>query len=619
MRRALPFLLILVSLGLGACSLAGDITPPPGLEAIPSGPTAPAPSLTAPRQPPDLNAGATLFAERCAPCHGPTGRGDGAQASALPVPPAALADPSIARGVIPDEWYSLVTVGRLDRFMPGFTSLTDDDRWSVVGYALSLSLEPELVAQGRDVFAGTCAECHGEDGRGGATGSDLIEPGLQAERSLQSLFGTVTQGVEPGMPGFESALSEDERWAVVSYVRSLGLQLAAVHSLANATAAPPSDTPSVPETPSTPETAAPSQAAATEQAVIGLIEGTILNATPGGRAPGGLDVTLHALDGEAEVLTDTKRANGAGRYAFEVPDLIPGRLYVVTVEYLGQTYASEILHLTTEAPMASLPVRVYETTADTSAVEVDRLHVLASLPGEGIVQIVELWILSNTGDRTIVPSEGGDGLRGTLPEGVAQLSFDEPTAGERYRVEGESFMDGRGLPPGSGTGEWVFSYVLPYERRLDLRRTTQYPIRSVILLVPEGMSVASDGLVDTGSREVQSESLHTYSLGPIAAQQEIDLRLSGRPRSATGTTPVSEWILGAAVLGIALVVAGLLWFRPRRASRAVDGETDSGDLLLSLAALDRDFEAGRIPEDDYRRRREILKRRAMEVLRRTHD
>jgi mono/diheme cytochrome c family protein len=591
----------------------------------PVGPTAAPPELTAPRQAPDLAAGEVLFAERCAPCHGSAGRGDGAQASALPVPPAPLADPDLARRAVPDEWYSLVTIGRIDRFMPGFTSLNDSDRWSVVGYALTLGLRQEDVAAGKAVFDDACAGCHGEDGRGGEAGSDLTEPGLQAESSLESFFGAVSQGVEPGMPAFADTLSEEERWAAAAYVRQLGLAVAP--PTLPATATQPLRTPEVSVTPLT-GTVAPSgeprletPAAATPSlAPTGRIEGTIVNGTAGGSVPGGLEVTLHGLDGETEVVTETTTADASGSFTFNVPELVPGRLFVATVEHQGELYASEVAHLTGDEPSVSLPVTIFETTTDASAAQVDRLHLLVSIPGEGVLQVVELWILSNSGDRTIVPPEGGRGLGGTLPEGVAQLSFDEATPGERYEVAGRDFYDRRGLPPGVGTGEWVFSYVLAYDRRLDLERTTPYPIGSIVLIVPEGMSVTADGLVDTGSRDLQGESLHTYSLGPIVGGGKVSLRLSGTGRSGTTVAPAREWILGVAVLGVALIAAGWFWRRPRPRPRgAVRADSDEEDLLLSLAALDRDFEAGRVSEADYRRRRDPLKRRALEAMRRGHD
>ena len=620
MRRLLPLLCGFAALGLGACSLAGDVTPPPGLQAAQPLPASTEPPLIAPRQAPDLTAGQVIFSEKCEPCHGSRGLGDGPQASALPNPPAALAHPTIARAAVPDEWFNLVTRGRLDLFMPGFTSLSDDERWSVVGYALSLGLDPASLSEGERVFEASCANCHVPKGAGEAAGPDLMRPEFQAENSEQAMFDVITQGVAPEMPGFEASLTEAERWAVADFVRQLGLPSRPIATTTQtALTGPPSAT--MTETGATPpaaETTSATAAAPPTAAVAGSITGTVANGTPGSSAPGPIEVTLHGFDGDAEALTQTQSAKPDGRFAFTTLELTPGRLYVATVDYQGSVYSSEMIHLTADSPQAILPIAVYETTTETTSVEIDRLHLLVSAPSDGVLQIVELWILSNNGDRAVVPGESGTGLGGTLPEGASQVSFDEATPGERFHSVDGGFSDLRPLPPGADTGEWVFSYVLPFERRLDLNRTSGYPIGSIIVLVPEGMEVAAPGLIDNGSRSVQGETLRTYSLGPVEAGSSFSLRLSGRPAGSTTGTPAAEWILAVAVLGVALVGAGLLWFRPRRAPSRSDDD-DADELLMALAALDRDFEARRIPEADYRRRRQALKDRAMDALRRADD
>ena len=534
----------------------------------------------------------------------------------------------MARAAVPDEWFTLVTVGRLDRFMPGFTSLSDDQRWSVVGYALSLGLDPARWSDGERVFGQSCAGCHGASGSGTDAGPDLTRTDFQARRSEQAIFDTVTQGAAPEMPGFEGSLTEDERWAVADFVRHLGL-----------TTAEPTATPTLEAGP-TAEGTAPGETAVATSATVesaaptvgptavagGSLTGTIVNGTADAAVPHAVEVTLHGFDGDTEVLTETAPARADGTFTFVVTELVPGRLYVATVDYLGSLYASDIVHLTSDAPSASLPITIYETTTDASMVQVDRLHVLVSAPGEGVLQIVELWILSNPGDRTVIPPEGGNGLEGTLPEGAVNVSFDETTPGERFQVGEGSFFDNRPLPPGSGTGEWVFSYSLPYQRQLDLLRTAAYPIGSIVVLVPEGLKVAADGLTDTGTRDVQGQSLHTYSLGAVAVGSEVRLRLSGQPAAAVTVTPTSPWILGVAVLAVALIGAGLLWFRPRRQRHGDEEEEEEEDgdagesadaLMLALATLDRDFEAGKVAEADYRTQREDLKSRALEAMRRS--
>src|SRR5687768_6038323 len=85
---------------LTACNftLAADVTPPPDYVA----PT-PMPTLGPlfPANAPDINNGAFIYVEKCAPCHGDTGLGDGEQGKQLPVTVPAFALPETAHKASP--------------------------------------------------------------------------------------------------------------------------------------------------------------------------------------------------------------------------------------------------------------------------------------------------------------------------------------------------------------------------------------------------------------------------------------------------------------------------------------------------------------------------------------
>src|SRR5689334_17499831 len=93
--RRFSFALLLLSLGLSACSLAGDVTPPPGsnssvgsvaatnlpaatagLAASQAAPTS-ATSAVFPAEQPAAQEGGLLYLQHCSPCHGDKGAGDG--------------------------------------------------------------------------------------------------------------------------------------------------------------------------------------------------------------------------------------------------------------------------------------------------------------------------------------------------------------------------------------------------------------------------------------------------------------------------------------------------------------------------------------------------------------
>ena len=76
-------------------------------------------------------------------------------------------------------------------------------------------------AEGRKVFASTCAGCHGLDGRGGERAPNIAQ-NPQAERlSDTELMHIVQEGIPgTGMPAFHSLASPDVK-AVVAYLRTL--------------------------------------------------------------------------------------------------------------------------------------------------------------------------------------------------------------------------------------------------------------------------------------------------------------------------------------------------------------------------------------------------------------
>jgi mono/diheme cytochrome c family protein len=90
-----------------------------------------------------------------------------------------------------------------------------------------LPVTEAVMAQGRRAYRNRCLVCHGPLGTGtgtltaayGATAANLQAPhALALEDGM--IFRTVTLG-QNAMPGHAWALDEDERWAVVRYVRAL--------------------------------------------------------------------------------------------------------------------------------------------------------------------------------------------------------------------------------------------------------------------------------------------------------------------------------------------------------------------------------------------------------------
>jgi mono/diheme cytochrome c family protein len=79
--------------------------------------------------------------------------------------------------------------------------------------------DPEAVAAGKLLFADHCAECHGDDAKGGRKGPSLRVSEVQ-KASPGTLFWLLTNGVvRRKMPAW-SKLPEPQRWQLVRFLRS---------------------------------------------------------------------------------------------------------------------------------------------------------------------------------------------------------------------------------------------------------------------------------------------------------------------------------------------------------------------------------------------------------------
>lgn len=80
---------------------------------------------------------------------------------------------------------------------------------------------PTAVPAGERLFRQHCAECHGEDAQGRNGKPDLVHSPDVAAATQGELFWLLTNGsLKNGMPSW-SRLPEQQRWAIVSYLKTL--------------------------------------------------------------------------------------------------------------------------------------------------------------------------------------------------------------------------------------------------------------------------------------------------------------------------------------------------------------------------------------------------------------
>ncbi len=163
-----PSILLISSL-LSATSHAGAGTPRTEQDR--------AVSNRAEADPAAIRAGAALYAERCADCHGADATG--------------VHGPDLTRlwgsGANDDRVFRTIRVGVAGSIMPP-SATPDDEIWAMVAYLKSIGTAASAerargnADHGRQIFWSTCGGCHKVDQRGGRLGPDLSTIGATESR-----------------------------------------------------------------------------------------------------------------------------------------------------------------------------------------------------------------------------------------------------------------------------------------------------------------------------------------------------------------------------------------------------------------------------------------------------
>src|SRR5262249_50995978 len=127
-----------------------------------------------------------------------------------------------------------IMLGRQKSGMPAWgDAFTPEQVWDLVSYIWSLAPPPSAVAAGQRIYAAQCAGCHGTSGDPvDSHAANLDRPSRslaalldRAEHSDADVFALVSNGASgTSMPAFAQRLSEDDRWAVTAFARTLSLE-----------------------------------------------------------------------------------------------------------------------------------------------------------------------------------------------------------------------------------------------------------------------------------------------------------------------------------------------------------------------------------------------------------
>lgn len=385
---------------------------------------------------------------------------------------------------------------------------------------------------------------------------------------------------------------------------------------------PPTESQEAADTPTSQPTQSPAATLAPEVVGTEAVVVNVIDQTGGALLAQGLQIELAGFEEFELVYEDSVSLSSQSQVIFTEVPLPAGRVYFASISYQGAVYRSQIVEVGPDTDVLELTIQLYETTTSAEALVIDRVHLLVDFPSPDYVQFIEIYIMSNLGEATVVSADPGQPtVSFPLPEGAESIEFDNGTLGQRYLQTEDGFGDTVSIPPGSGVYQVLVYYQLPVRRdKLNFSQEMSYPVQAVIAMTPAGEgTIKGSNLEDAGIQTIPSGSVQIYSGGFIAKGDSLDFRLS----IDSGETALAEdsasflprdVVIGLGVAGGLVFAIGIWLFLRQRGVDLGEGEEpaladEREQILDSIIALEDLYKEGEIAEKDYQKKRQEYKER----------
>ncbi|MBX3062125.1 MAG: c-type cytochrome [Anaerolineae bacterium] len=540
------FVLLLIS----GCALSGE---PPIVRtmALPTvTPTVP-PDLGYPVGKVDMARGAEIFggAQGCQLCHGITGEGNGQVAASIACSIVSFKDAEANQSKALTAWFAIISNGNNGSnacpMPPWKNQLNEQDRWNVANYIYSLHYTPDRMTAGKQVWEQQCTACHsatGESAKPEVT-VDLSDPAALINRSDTQMFRLLTEGKPDGSHKFDT-LTEEQRWSVVAYTRSLGW---VNNDAVGVPAQTPTPAPVIPDTDTI------------------TVAGKLTNGTKDAATPANLPLTLRVIETTAAGFNDALKLDTSttadGSFSFGAVARRNGLVYVLTTNYAGILQNSEPIQLQTgSGPTLDLSFTIYEATTDPKDIraDVERIFVSFDSPTQAFIQ--QGILFRNIGDRIFTGTDGVS-LQVQLPAQAAAITLSQDSSS--FRI-GNGALIYTAIPFAPGDTTLQFSYELPFAGDLTVQQPASYEVDQLSVHVAQSSGAL---LITPGYQRGEPIQLSddtgkvtpydTYDLvRPILAGESVtfSIRFGGQESERRNLLALLLFAAMLTILGIGLAI-----------------------------------------------------------------
>ena len=297
---------------------------------------------------------------------------------------------------------------------------------------------------------------------------------------------------------------------------------------------------------------------------LGNITGTLANGSGGG-IPDGQNVTLVGLDQDQtgsfqKALELQSPVNHDGSYSFTGVEVALNRAFMVVTSYGGVEYQSDPVIVKDATTNFSIPITIYDKTNDFNILTVDQVHLKFDVSSQNVIQVTELFIVTNPGKQVVVVSSDGTSIPFLqVPAGASSVQF-QLAQGSAQLLNATG---GFALLPGADKQYgFLVSFSMPYVKSLKYNQLFTLPISSLTVFVPQGMRLSGEQLAAAGPQTIQSQTYLMYQSNKMAAGSSLSLALSGTPGASTGFNLDRQTIVLISIgfVGILFIGAGIYLF-----------------------------------------------------------
>lgn len=340
----------------------------------------------------------------------------------------------------------------------------------------------------------------------------------------------------------------------------------------------------------------------------------------------GLQADLVVYDDLVVVRKETAQIEDGGFYRFSEVPVQEGWIYLVSVMYKDVRFYSDLLYAEELEFIkeTNLPITVYESTSNTSYIKADSVQVNLDFSLPGMLRVTQSYFIVNPTRMVIIAEQQGmPVVEYSMPQEALDLSF----------VDGE--LDGRFVRTNIGVGDRqpiiyddsqhmvIYSYTLPYKRKVSLDIILPVATRSFSLFVPvKGVRIKSQQLNDAGSRDLQGVETRLFTANNLEAGKVVNIQISGTPLEMEDPMAEKSLPIGLAVFSVAVIITAIVMSkRTKRIPQvegAVDNAIDEGNVpieywLEQLASLEDLYRSGQIAKESYQIKRQALVEKLREV------